>query len=155
MRNLELIEKSYLEAVKGVQEEWFLYSNSNWYDYVMNLPIHLRVTYLVVILHNQVFNGGFHQYFVNGYGQFANETILVLLDVGASKRANILEVAYKIVNANNLSTEIFREQLLDKKIQSLFATDELYVPLDKLDNEYYNLVEEDIETLLSNYLKSC
>jgi Domain of unknown function (DUF4375) len=154
MKNSELIEKTYLEAVKGIKEDWLLNSNTNWYDYVVNLPIHLKVTYLVVVLHNQVFNGGFHQYLVNGYGQFVKETIISLLDIGALKKSKLLEVAFKIVNANNVSIEVFRKQLLDKKIESLFVTEELYTPLDELDTEYYNIVDEEIEVLLVNYLES-
>ncbi len=154
MKNSKLIEKSYSDAVKGIKKDWFLNSNTNWYDYVVNLPIHLKVTYLVVVLHNQVFNGGFHQYFVNGYGQFAVETIKALIDIGAFKRSNLLEAAYKIVNSNNLCTEFFRKQLLDKEIKLLFVTDEFYAPLDELDNEYYSIDDEEIEELLGNYLVS-
>jgi hypothetical protein len=154
MNKSELIEKSYSEAVKGIKEDWFLNADSNWYDYINNLPVHLKITYLIIVLHNQVFNGGFHQYFVNGYGQFANETIKAFIDIGALKRSSLLEVAYKKVNASNVPIEVFRKQLLNKEIKSLFVTDELYAPLDELDNEYYNIVDEEIEELLGNYLES-
>jgi hypothetical protein len=154
MKNSELIEKTYSEAVKGIKEDWLLNSNTNWYDYVINLPIQLKVTYLVIVLHNQVFNGGFHQYFVNGYGQFAKETIIALSDIGGFRRSALLENAFKIVNANNISIEVFRKQLLDKVIEPLFTTDELYDPLDELDTEYYNIVDEEIEGLLGDYLSS-
>lgn len=154
MKNPELIEKTYAEAVKGIKEDWLLNSSTDWYDYVVNLPIHLRVTYLVVVLHDQVFNGGFHQYLVNGYGQFVKETIVSLLDIGALKRSTLLETAFKMVNANNVSMEVFRKQILDKTIESLFVTDELYATLDELDIEYYNLVDEELEVLLVSYLES-
>lgn len=154
MKNSELIEKTYSEAVQGLKEDWFSNSNTFWYDYVVNLPVHLKVTYLIVISHNQIFNGGFHQYFVNGYGQFAIETINALLDIGAFKRSKFLEAAYKIINSNNLSVEIFRKELLNKEIRPLFETDELYTQLDGLDNKYYNIDDEVIEELLGNYLAS-
>lgn len=137
-----------------IKEDWLLNSSTDWYDYVVNLPIHLRVTYLVVVLHDQVFNGGFHQYLVNGYGQFVKETIVSLLDIGALKRSTLLETAFKMVNANNVSMEVFRKQILDKTIESLFVTDELYATLDELDIEYYNLVDEELEVLLVSYLES-
>ncbi len=154
MENSKLIEKTYSEAVKGIKEDWFLSSNTNWYDYVVNLSTQLGTTYLVVILHNQVLNGGFHQYFVNGYGQFAEETINALSDIGAYKRSSLLEKSFKIVNANNFSIAVFRKRLLDKDIESLFVTDELFDPLDELDTEYYSIIDEEIEVLLGNYLGS-
>ncbi|AQX06614.1 DMP19 family protein [Elizabethkingia meningoseptica] len=73
--NISLIENTYSEATKGIKEEWFYTDIPYWYSYIVNLPKKLRTTYLIVILENQVSNGGFHQYFINAYGQFAKETI--------------------------------------------------------------------------------
>lgn len=154
MNKSELIAQSYSEAVKDIKEDWFLNINTDWYDYVINLPEHLKVTYLTIVFHNQVFNGGFHQYFVNGYGQFVVETITALIDIGALKRSNLLEYAYKIVNKNSEPIEVFRRFLLEKNIPSLFVTDELFEPLDKLDNEYYSIDNEEIEDLLGSYLEN-
>jgi hypothetical protein len=105
-------------------------------------------------MHNQVFNGGFHQYFVNGYGQFAKETIKALLDIGSVKKSILLDTAYKLVNKDDKSEEIFRKILLDKNIKSLFVTDELYEPLDELDTKYYDIEDEEIEQILGRYLES-
>ncbi|AYN00137.1 DUF4375 domain-containing protein [Chryseobacterium sp. 3008163] len=85
MNNQELIEKTYLEATKGIKEDWFFSDIPYWYSYVVNLSKHLQVTYLTVVLENQVLNGGFHQYFANSYGQFAKETIDALIEIGAFK----------------------------------------------------------------------
>jgi hypothetical protein len=153
MKNSELIEKTYLEAVKGINEDWFIKNNTKWYDYVVNLPINLRVTYLVVVFHNEVYNGGFHQYFVNGYGQFVKETIAALSEIDASQRSKLLGEAYKIVNKINLDDEDFRKQLLNKELKYLFLGDELFEPLEELDNSYYNIENEEIEELLGSYLK--
>ena len=75
MKIEELIEKTHLEATKGIKEEWFVSEVPHWYSYVVNLPKHLQTTYLTALLENKVLNGGFHQYFANSYGQFAKETI--------------------------------------------------------------------------------
>jgi hypothetical protein len=106
------------------------------------------------VLHNQVFNGGFHQYFVNGYGQFANETINALIEIGALRKAELLKEALDKVNVENNSFEIFREKLIAKDIEALFVGNDLYDPLDKLDNSYYDSEEEDINLLLGKYLES-
>ena len=152
MQKSALIEKFYLDASKGIKATWLENSSTKWYDYISDLPVQLKNTYIIVVLHNQVFNGGFHQYFVNGYGQFAQETITALLDIGALKRSSLLKQAYEIVNSNRIPARTFRKQLLDKQIKPLFITDELYGPLDELDNEYYNVIDEEIEELLYNYL---
>jgi hypothetical protein len=152
MSNSEIIEKKYAEAVQGIKEEWFLNANNKWYKYVMGLPIQLQVTYLIVILHNQVFNGGFHQYFVNGYGQFAKETINALIEVGAIRKAELLAEAFEIVNIGNNSYEVFRNKLLKKEIKALFVGDDLSDSLNKLDNDYYLSEAEDINQLLGRYL---
>lgn len=151
MVNSEIIEKKYAESVKGLKNEWFENASSKWYDYILDLPMQCQITYLIVVLHNQVINGGFHQYFSNGYGQFAKETIKALQEIGAIKKSALLETAFKKVNTENYNTEVFRKKLLKKEIKSLFVEDDLVDILDKLDEEYYSN-EEDVEKLLSEYL---
>jgi hypothetical protein len=154
MDNIDIIEKKYSEAVQGIKEEWFENANNKWYNYVIGLPIQLQNTYLVVILHNQVFNGGFHQYFVNGYGQFIKETINALIQIGAIQKAELLVKAFEFVNIGNNSYEVFRNKLLKKEIKALFVgDDDLSDELNKLDNDYYSSETEDINQLLGGYLK--
>jgi len=150
MSNSELIAKKYSEATKGIKDEWFTKANSKWFDYVSSLPMDLQATYMVVILENQVINGGFHQYFVNGYGQFADKTIGHLITIGALEKAKLLKQAFKIVNVANDNIDVFRANLLSKKIDALFVEDDLFDPLDELDKVYYDA--EDIEKALGNYL---
>jgi len=152
MSNAEVIEEKYEEAVSGMKEEWFNAIDTKWYDYVVGLPIRLQIVYLVVVLHNQIFNGGFHQYFVNGYGQFAKETINSLKIIGALKKAELLKEALETVNKENSSDEVFRRQLLNKEIAQLFSNDKLFEPLDKMDSAYYADEGEDVEKLLVYYL---
>ena len=149
-----LIEEKYAEAVKGIKDEWFTEPNTKWHEYVIELPIQLQICYLIVVFHNQIFNGGFHQYFVNGYGQFAKETINALQTIGAVKKADLLEEALKIVNFENYSDYTFRKNLFEKQIPQLFSKDDLFEPLDNLDNNYYTVEDEDIESLLGSYLSS-
>jgi hypothetical protein len=149
MTNLEIIEVNFKNAVKGIKEEWLNTVNLNWYEYILGLPIKQRNTYLLIILENQVYNGGFHQYFVNGYGQFAQEAITALVEVGANKKSLLLQDAFDMVRTND-DTD-FKLELLAKKINILFVKDDLFVPFDVLDNKYYEC-EEDINELLSNYL---
>jgi len=152
MGNKEIIEKKYIEAVRGIKKEWYDKADSKLYNYIINLPILLQITYLIVILDNQIFNGGIHQYFVNGYGQFAEKTIEALFKIGAKKKAYIIQKALLLVNSEQYSIEIFREKLLKFEIDNLFKNDNLFEPLDDLDSKYENIIDEDIETLLSEYI---
>ncbi|THF53147.1 DUF4375 domain-containing protein [Flavobacterium supellecticarium] len=147
-----LIEERYAEAVKGIKEEWFNTQSTKWYEYIIGLSDDLKICYSTVVFHNQIFNGGFHQYFVNGYGQFAQITINSLRTIGAIKKATLLEKAIGIVNYNHYSDEVFRRKLLNNQIPKLFDGDDLFEPLDELDVIYYNSENEDIERLLGIYL---
>ncbi|WP_295230298.1 DUF4375 domain-containing protein [uncultured Chryseobacterium sp.] len=153
MNTEDLIEKTYIESTKGIKQEWFSSEIPYWYSYVVNLPKHLQVTYLTVVLENQVLNGGFHQYFVNAYGQFAKETIDALIEIGAFKKSNLLDKALNIVQGK-LDDEKFRHELINKTLKKLFIDDDLFDPLEKLDNIYYELEDEDIAVLLGAYLES-
>ncbi|WP_284461225.1 DUF4375 domain-containing protein [Chryseobacterium sp.] len=152
MENQELIERTYLESTKGIKEEWFVSEIPHWYSYIINLPAYLQITYLTVVLENQVLNGGFHQYFANGYGQFAKEAVEALIEIGAFKKSNLLDKALQIVQDENMNDVEFRKELLNKTLKKLFVTDDLYEPLESLDDVYYDIEDEDISDLLGAYL---
>jgi hypothetical protein len=154
MSNSEIIERSFTQAVEGIKEDWFSRPNTKWYDYIVRLPLHLQTAYLVIVLHNQVFNGGFHQYFVNGYGQFAKETIDALINIKSFTKADLLKKALACVNVESFDDSTFREKLLTRDLSSLFIGDDLFDPLGKLDEQYYANDAEDIEQLLGAYLKN-
>ncbi len=153
MNNQELIEKFYLQSTEGIKDEWFVSDIPYWYSYVVNLPKHLQTTYLTVILESQVFNGGFDQYFANGYGQFARETIEALIEIGAFKKSNLLENAFNLINDDSISDEEFRKELLNKTLKKLFKEENLNGPFIKLDDIYYDIEDENIGDLLADYLR--
>ncbi len=153
MSNIEIIEKKYQEAVRGIKEEWLLSTNNNWYNYITSLPVLLQVTYMIVVFHNQVYNGGFHQYFVNKYGQFAKQTINFLIQIKATNKAGLLQRALLIVNNQTMPEIIFREKLLEMDLNDLFKSNKLDKKLGELDNMYYDSENEDIMQLLGNYLR--
>lgn len=107
---------------------------------------------MIMIMHEQVHNGGFDQYFVNAYGRFAIETIPALKEIGATKRAHLLANALKIVNEESYSPELFREKIVAKNLPGLFDSDAVIDELDSIGDEYWDLEEEDIFKLLGNFL---
>ncbi len=54
-----------------------------------------KTFYLNQNIEREINNGGFHQYFINYSGDFAQETIESLEKIGATKTATILSNAIK------------------------------------------------------------
>ena len=145
------IERYYKEAVSGLNEEWLSPESTKWYEYVVNLEGKHKTTYLISILNQQVLNGGFDQYFINGYGQFIKETIISLKNIKSTQLANLLEEIYKKINNNSLDDETFRRKLLKGEIDSLYDNEEVEHFLESADSIYVNL-HEILITTLEKYL---
>lgn len=154
MEDKELISNYYKEAVAGLTEG-ILNDEILWYHYVDNLPPKLKVVYTISTFHQQVFNGGLHQYFFNAYGQFAFLTLESLKLIKAHKIYEILKKAVQEVNRDQHSIEEFRHRVFNRKLERIVSfEDELSDYLNELDIKYYNLEGEDIEDLMIKYLKT-
>jgi hypothetical protein len=155
MSNIEAIERTYQKISEDMSLEWFDTINGRvveWYNYILGLPEHQRVIYEVVLLDNQVSNGGFDQYFYNRYGQFSKTTIESLLKIGAIQKADLLKQALFLVNNKNYPYDEFRRKLVSREIEELIDSNELENALDKLDDKYYSNKQEDLIELLNRYL---
>lgn len=154
MENNLVIGQVYQEAVKNLNPTWFEEPKDMvWYEYIVSLPEPFQITYMIVVLDQQVFNGGFDQYFSNLYGQFAYETVSHLKKINAYQTALLLEKALLIINDSNYDPETFRERLLSREIQQPFNNQKSLAALNDLDNMYYDS-SENVEELLSIYLKA-
>jgi hypothetical protein len=149
----KVIEENYQLAVQGIKQEWFEVIDNQWFFYVQNLPEKLKITYLVVVLDWQVVNGGFHQYFSNGYGQFSLMTIDALSKIGALQKADILKEVYKVVNYNNYDEMVFSEKLRRFEIDLLFKTNQLDNILSEF-NDLYDSSNDIIDEQLKIYLST-
>jgi len=153
MKNWELIESVQIEVYKHLKLEWLSSQSTEWYDYIVSLPERFQITYLVVIYHNQVFNGGHDQWFINHYGQFASETIRSLKLIGADRKADLLKEAFTLVNHKNDPDKIFRSKVLANHPELMRALDFVSLRLNEIDSAYYATEnDEDIQTLLGSYL---
>lgn len=74
MTPIDTINKYYKQSVVGITAE-ILNDCDRWYNCLKEKPDYLQAVYTYVILYQQVYNGGFHQYFANGYGLFGELTI--------------------------------------------------------------------------------
>ena len=153
MTSEQLIQYYYKSAVKGISEKMLVSDNDDWYNYVMGLSIKEKFTYIIIIMNEEVFNGGFDQYFTNTYGRFAFETVPALLEIGSPKRASIVKRALEMVNHLADPPEVFRRKLVTQELPELFKTNELIEKLSPLDDEYCEMDDEDIVEVLGDFLK--
>ncbi len=148
-----MIDKTYSDAVKGLDKQ-ILINCDTWYNYVLDLPHAQKVVYTVSVLNWQVENGGFHQYFLNSYGQFAYITIENLKLIGAVNKADLLDAATQLVNEDYLIEDTIRHLIFNKELSKIVDFDDvLFDKLNELDDNYYELEDEDIIGLLEEYLK--
>ena len=109
---------------------------------------------MIEIFNSQVINGGFDQYFVNGYGQFSSLTITALVKIHAAKKAELLSESLRIVNVQKYDEETFKHKLITKDIDELFEDDEIARKLSRLNENYDEMEDEELEVLLTSYLSS-
>lgn len=154
MSESEIIDYYYTRAVSGIDENWFNNTpHETWYNYIINLPDKERTAYLISILDTQINNGGFNQYFINGYGQFSLCTINALETIKAENIRKLLSEAYKKVNSHNFESAEFRRKLLLGEIEELYEDESLDDYLDSLDTIYYKSTDN-IGELLSIFLSN-
>jgi hypothetical protein len=153
MKSRKLIDIYYKEAVKDLNKS-IMEDKDTWYEYVMQLPEHLQVVYTLVNFHQQLFKGGFHLYFSEPHGQFAYLALENLWMIKAIKSFMLLKGALNEVNTESHKPDAFRDHIFKGTLRPIKESDEDFVDiLDELDTEYYSL-DEDMEELLSGYLKS-
>ncbi|WP_126652436.1 DMP19 family protein [Chryseobacterium aureum] len=149
-----IIDKAYSEAVKGLDEE-ILNDCDAWYNYVLKLPKTQQVVYTIILFNWQIENGGFHQYFINSYGQFSYLTIKNLKLIEAPQRADLLDSATHLVNEEYFIEDKFRHLIFNREFSKIVDFDDLlFDQLNELDDKYYDLEQEDIMNLLENYLNN-
>ncbi len=156
MTPIDTINKYYKQAVVGITAET-LTDCDRWYNCINEKPEHLQAVYTYVVLYLQVYNGGFHQYFANGYGLFGDLTIYYLKQLGAAKCAAIVQEAMDAINTEGYSQEELRHRIFSNQIPEIRDFDDmLWNTLDALDKRYFNLENdgEDIEDLMAGYLVS-
>lgn len=151
--DIEIVNSLYRKAVSGINEEWFRLARGKWYDYIISLPVVEKNTYMIVVLDNQVYNGGFHQYFSNGYGQFAKETVDALIQIGAYKRSDLVRGAADVANIDNDSDAVFRDKIVNRRTHDLLFQDSVFDAMQLIDDEYEDMEGEDIVELLANFIR--
>lgn len=156
LRLPEIIAAHYIFATRGL-EEATLADGAAWYRYVSDLPRLEQAVYVISTFHQQVYNGGLHQYFLNAYGQFAFLAADYLRAISASRSAGILESAIAAVKDQGLSNAEFVRLVGSRQLARINDFDDtLFDLLNALDDTYYSLESdpsEDLVILLGNYIQ--
>lgn len=90
------------ELVDAAYDGWQLTPRKSYDDFIFDLPVDQKEAVLIGNLNYQVENGGFSQWFSNGYGDHAAEVRLVLDRIGG-------HAAYTITNLILIACNIWRD----------------------------------------------
>jgi len=110
-----------------------------------------HVSYVLNILNAQIFNGGFNQFFFNGYDTTIAEQLDALTLFKADKHKAIFERAIKIYEEekqNNVLQELYNENSRKAFGASYEAT-----KLNSLDDEWY-AIEKELDLLIIKFIRS-
>ena len=125
----------------------------NWWAAVNKMAEPVRLVYRIGILNLQVMNGGLIQYFDNGYGIFAYDTLQDLNRIEATLTQDILNEAVTKINHQELKDVDYYKFILNQEYHSKY--DEIGDYLDRLDNRYYELEDqEDLAKMIGKYLRT-
>ena len=119
-----------------------------WGDKIENLSDAQKNFYFNQNLEREINNGGFHQYFYNSSGDYANETIQSLKKIKADKTAEILMKAINQFPDKSVPKDRDKRQEIIEKIE------EESTPIwEELEQIFYKY-EDDLNTLNMEYVKS-
>lgn len=106
-----------------------------------------RVFYLCQTFEVEMNNGGIHQYYQNSFGNYANETVEALMEIGADFTALILDKGNSVFK-NGIVPESQEERI--KQIEDFDYQDRIWL-FDELDNEF-NEYNDQLDELNLNYV---
>jgi len=113
---------------------------------IAGLSYEERAYYMVLCLDGEVVNGGFHQYFFNSAGNYYDETIVALDDMGATRVRDMLAEAQLILFKDKVPPTDWEER---RKVLGYDVN--LIAQVDRLEQEYYNGEGEKLYAILANY----
>lgn len=118
-----------------------------WFERFPKLPRETLTFFYVLFADDQINNGGFAQYFCNGYGKYAEDTVVAYKSIGAVKKAALLAtVMASFPDGKYPRTVDEYSDLLEKK------ADELAFLNEDLEKGYYNS-SENIQELMISYIR--
>ena len=126
----------------------WLCKKSNYGEDVKKLTFAERIFYVNMQLEAEVNNGGFLQFFFNSVGNYTNEIVTAMQEIGADTTSKICEKAISAFGFELPVDREKREEMLEK------ATDKAESTLSECDVEFYkdqdNLLELNYKFVMRN-----
>ncbi len=139
------LEQAIIDYISiQVGDDW---ENSD--EIIGDLPDSFRGVYATWVLEAQVNNGGFNQYFWNGYGYFADDAISAFEAYGTSEYA---EVTKKAV-AMYLSEIDAHQEFRDRGTLDAFSESYKHTELGDVDGEFWD-IEQNLSELRIAYVRA-
>ena len=142
LANYNLSEKSWEEEIKifyAMDKKLQIIYSAYWFDV-------------------KVYHDGLSSTFTSFISYFIYDSLDSLKVIGANKKATILIKAIEATNIFNKSKKDFLEDIYSEKLSYLYDDEVLdgkYINiLDPLENEYYSMNDEDVQLLLTEYVKN-
>jgi len=117
------------------------------YKRFVTLSAGLRMMWSTFEVEGEVNNGGFHQFFWNRSGQYANDAIQAFRLIGAEEHAQLVEEAVQVFSAGGDRLRPFREQ----RTFEAFQESEERTDSGVLDDRFYAL--PDLSPLRIRYIR--
>ena len=139
----------YPDQEKSIMEiDSFLNVKCDYGKKIERLNASEKTFLLIENLETEVHNGGFDQFYFNSSGDFANETVTALKEIGAFKTAEIVRTANSEFKNGNVS-KIRIERQNEQEIIREKATE----TWNKCDELYYRY-EDDLSSLLIKFVRN-
>ena len=127
----------------------YLNEKSEYGEKIEKLNSSQRTFLFVENLEREINNGGFNQFYFNSSGDFSQETLNALLEIGAEKTAKVVENANSEFDNGNVPKDRTERQnkleLIEEKAEENW---------EKCDTEFYEYQDDLTELLIAFILKN-
>ena len=127
----------------------YLNEKSEYGEKIEKLNSSQRTFLFVENLEREINNGGFNQFYFNSSGDFSQETINALMEIGAKKTAQIVTKANSEFQNGNVPKEQNKRQdeleIIEAKAKNNW---------DKCDSEFYEYQDDLTELLIAFVIKN-
>ena len=127
----------------------YLNEKSEYGEKIEKLNSSQRTFLFVENLEREINNGGFNQFYFNSSGDFSQETLNALLEIGAEKTVKIVENANSEFDNGNVPKDRIKRQnkleLIEEKAEENW---------EKCDTEFYEYQDDLTELLIAFILKN-
>jgi hypothetical protein len=127
----------------------YLNEKSEYGEKIEKLNSSQRTFLFVENLEREINNGGFNQFYFNSSGDFSQETVKALLEIGAEKTAEIVKKANSEFKNGTVSKDRTQRQneleLIEEKAEEIW---------NKCDSEFYEYQDDLTELLIAFVIKN-